>query len=115
MKLSSLTLSDGRTLGFAEYGKADGIPVFRFHGTPGCHLITDSNAELVQEIGLRFIVPDRPGYGRSDFHPDRTLLDWADDVLAIGGFTRHRQNLVLSLIQVADLMQLPVPTNSQII
>ena len=28
---------------------------------------------------------DRPGYGRSDFLPDRRLLDWPDDVLAVAG------------------------------
>ena len=27
---------DGRTLGVAEYGPADGLPVFSLHGTPGC-------------------------------------------------------------------------------
>lgn len=26
------------------------------------------------------ILPDRPGYGRSDFHPGQRLLDWASDV-----------------------------------
>jgi pimeloyl-ACP methyl ester carboxylesterase len=29
---------------------------------------------------LRIVAPDRPGYGRSDPNPGRTLLDWADDV-----------------------------------
>lgn len=83
MKLNAVTLSDGRKLSYAEYGKLDGAPVFRFHGTPGAHLITDDEAQLVKEVGLRWIVPDRPGYGYSDFQPDRTLLDWADDVVAI--------------------------------
>lgn len=30
--------------------------------------------------GLRIIAPNRPGYGRSDAKPGRTLLDWAADV-----------------------------------
>jgi pimeloyl-ACP methyl ester carboxylesterase len=29
---------------------------------------------------VRLIVPDRPGYGRSDFQPGRTLLHWPQDV-----------------------------------
>jgi pimeloyl-ACP methyl ester carboxylesterase len=28
----------------------------------------------------RLVVPERPGFGRSDFQPGRRLLDWADDV-----------------------------------
>jgi len=83
MNLSSIVLDDGRKLTYAEYGKPDGIPVFSFHGTPGCHLRPDSEIKLVEEIGIRLIVPDRPGYGHSDFHPNRTLLDWAGDVTAI--------------------------------
>ena len=78
-----MKLSDGRRLSYAEYGRQNGIPVFRFHGTPGAHLITDRNANLAEDIGIRLIVPDRPGYGYSDFQPNRTLLDWADDVVAI--------------------------------
>jgi pimeloyl-ACP methyl ester carboxylesterase len=36
--------------------------------------------ELNQQLGIRMIVLDRPGYGLSDFQEDRTYLDWADDV-----------------------------------
>ncbi len=32
---ATLTLSDGRTLGYAEYGDHTGTPVFMFHGNPG--------------------------------------------------------------------------------
>jgi hypothetical protein len=31
----SIQLPDGRRLSFAEYGVADGTPVFLFHGIPG--------------------------------------------------------------------------------
>ena len=30
--------------------------------------------------GIRLIAAERPGMGRSDFKPSRTLLDWTDDV-----------------------------------
>jgi pimeloyl-ACP methyl ester carboxylesterase len=36
--------------------------------------------ELNQQLGIRMIVVDRPGYGLSDFQEDRTYLDWPDDV-----------------------------------
>jgi pimeloyl-ACP methyl ester carboxylesterase len=29
-----MKLSDGRTLGYAEYGRPDGTPILYFHGTP---------------------------------------------------------------------------------
>ncbi|HZJ25818.1 MAG TPA: hypothetical protein VFF40_02200 [Acidimicrobiia bacterium] len=31
----TITLPDGRHLGFAEYGPSTGRPVLWFHGTPG--------------------------------------------------------------------------------
>jgi pimeloyl-ACP methyl ester carboxylesterase len=31
-------------------------------------------------MGVRVIAPDRPGYGRSTFQPNRTFLDWPHDV-----------------------------------
>jgi pimeloyl-ACP methyl ester carboxylesterase len=38
------------------------------------------DADVSRAIGVRTIVPDRPGFGRSEPKPGRTLLDWADDV-----------------------------------
>ena len=31
-------------------------------------------------MNIRLIVVERPGYGLSDFAPNRTLLDWPDDI-----------------------------------
>ena len=33
-----------------------------------------------QEAGIRLIAVDRPGIGLSDHQPDRTILDWPEDV-----------------------------------
>jgi pimeloyl-ACP methyl ester carboxylesterase len=75
-----ITLADGRRLGFAEFGDRQGKPVFYFHGFPGSRL----EAKLAERIALdrhvRFIGIDRPGYGLSDFKPDRKFTDWPDDV-----------------------------------
>jgi pimeloyl-ACP methyl ester carboxylesterase len=38
---------------------------------------------MLTSAGLRFVAPDRPGYGHSTFHPHRTLRDWAGDVAAL--------------------------------
>lgn len=76
----SIELSDGRTLGYVLLGDPDGSPVFFFHGTPGSRLILAEDDPFVQVPGVRWIVPERPGYGISDPEPARTLLDWPDDV-----------------------------------
>ena len=75
----TITLRDGRTLGYAEYGDPNGKPLFWFHGFPGCRL----DGKLVEEAaaaGVRVIAPDRPGMGLSTFQPARTFLAWPGDV-----------------------------------
>lgn len=76
-----ITLRDGRQLGFAEYGKPDGLPLMLFHGTPGSRLLTFlERAEWIQRLGFRVLTPERPGCGLSDPAPKRNIGDWADDV-----------------------------------
>ena len=75
-----ITLADGRRLGFAEFGKKQGRPVFYFHGFPGSRLEAKLADGISRESEVRFIGIDRPGYGRSSFKPARTFIDWADDV-----------------------------------
>ncbi len=76
----TIQLSDGRTLAYLDIGDSEGRPVFYFHGGPGSRLEGLLFDELNQQFGIRMIVPDRPGYGLSDFQEDRTYLDWPDDV-----------------------------------
>ena len=75
-----ILLSDKRRLAYAEYGEPEGAPVFLFHGFPGSRLSWGLLPDQPFPPGLRFVAPDRPGYGRSDPNPGRSLLDWADDV-----------------------------------
>jgi len=81
-----IRLPADRVLGYAEYGAPEGIPVFYFHGFPSSRLdwllITDD--DILQELNVRVIAPDRPGYGLSDFQNGRKMVDWPDDVLALG-------------------------------
>ena len=77
-------LRDGRTLAYAEYGDPQGIPVLFFHGLPSCRLM-HPDAEESRALGVRLLTLDRPGFGRSDPKPGRTLLDWADDVSDFAG------------------------------
>lgn len=76
----SLELSDGRTLGYAAYGPAEGDPLFFFHGTPGSRYTRVPDASILDDHGVRQITLERPGFGRSAYDPDRELLDWPDDV-----------------------------------
>jgi pimeloyl-ACP methyl ester carboxylesterase len=36
-----------------------------------------------RELGVRVVAADRPGIGRSERQPGRTLLDWPEDVLEL--------------------------------
>jgi pimeloyl-ACP methyl ester carboxylesterase len=75
-----ISLRDGRTLGYAEFGDPNGKPVFFFHGLPGSRLQRHPDESIAINLGARLITIDRPGYGLSDFQQGRTLLDWPDDV-----------------------------------
>lgn len=77
-----LTLSDGRRIGVAEFGASAGPPVMYCHGFPASRLDARLAHDAALEVGARVIALDRPGYGLSDFHPDRRIGDWARDVAA---------------------------------
>jgi pimeloyl-ACP methyl ester carboxylesterase len=76
----TLLLRDGRRLGYAEYGRADGEPLFFFHGHPGSRLEAQFGHPAAAAAGFRVIALDRPGYGLSDFQPGRAITDWPGDV-----------------------------------
>lgn len=75
-------LPDGRSLGFDEYGPADGRPVFYFHGVPSSRIDFNmfGSPELIEQLGIRLIAVDRPGCGMSDIQPGRRVEDWPSDV-----------------------------------
>src|SRR6202035_5235171 len=75
-----MTLLDDRDLGWLEIGDPEGWPVLGFHGTPGSRLQLAIDDKPVREGGIRFVLPDRPGYGLSTFQPGRRLVDWPGDV-----------------------------------
>jgi pimeloyl-ACP methyl ester carboxylesterase len=79
----SLTLSDGRTLGYALYGDPEGRPVLYFTGGNSSRYEGSWFADEALRQGLMVVVPDRPGFGLSDARAGRTLLDWGADVAEI--------------------------------
>jgi pimeloyl-ACP methyl ester carboxylesterase len=87
----TLRTSDGRTLAYVERGAPDGVPTIVCHGTPGSRYTRHPDETIYERHGLRAVVYDRPGYGRSDPKPGRSVADAAADVEAIAdelGFER---------------------------
>lgn len=79
-----IRLADGRRLAFAQYGDPNGKPVLMFHGLPGSRLSYEGAGEPHPDgRRLRVIAPDRPGIGRSDPQPGRTIRHWPADVSAL--------------------------------
>ncbi len=79
----TITLTDGRVLGFAEYGDRAGKAVLHFHGSAGSRMERPPNLNAVSNMGVRFISVDRPGHGLSDMQPGRRLLDWPEDIASL--------------------------------
>jgi pimeloyl-ACP methyl ester carboxylesterase len=79
----TIELKDGRSLGYAEFGDLNGIPLFHFHGHPGSRLEGKFFMEIPEKLGFHAVCVDRPGIGLSDFKPNRILLDWPTDILEL--------------------------------
>jgi pimeloyl-ACP methyl ester carboxylesterase len=79
----AVTAADGRTLTVAQWGDADGFPVFSLHGTPGSRLGRHYDERVYADAGARVITYDRPGYGGSDRHRGRRVVDCVSDVARI--------------------------------
>lgn len=79
----SFVTSDGRSLSYCQYGEPGGRPIIFFHSVRGSRLEVPGSLEVLHRLNLRLIVPDRPGYGRSDALEDRTPQHLAEDVAAL--------------------------------
>ncbi len=75
-------LADGRRIGYAEFGDAQGAAVLAIHGTPGSRLMFALTDKAARDRRLRIVAPERPGYGLSDFRRKGTLTHAADDMTA---------------------------------
>lgn len=83
MALGVMTLAVGRRLSWHEFGDPDGSPVIYTAGTPVSGLGGGSYNETARAAGLRWISPDKPGYGGSDYQPKRSLVSWGEDLAAL--------------------------------
>lgn len=77
----SVDLADGRSIGVAEFGPADGRAILWFHGTPGGRRQVPPPARrLANTEGVRIIGVERPGVGTSTAHVHDNVAGWASDV-----------------------------------
>ncbi|MEU4190913.1 alpha/beta hydrolase [Kribbella sp. NPDC026611] len=77
-----LRLTDGRTLHTYDTG-GSGFPVIWNHGTPNVGAPPEPLFAAADELGLRWVSFDRPGYGGSTLHRGRTVASVANDTAAV--------------------------------
>ena len=85
-----LQLPDQRKLAYAIYGPKNGQPVFYFNGTPSSRLellmlpaFGVDIEKLLSQYNINLIAVDRPGIGKSDYHPAATFFSFANDIAVL--------------------------------
>jgi pimeloyl-ACP methyl ester carboxylesterase len=81
--MPTIRVNDGRAVMYEEWGDPAGVAIFSLHGTPGCRLGRPPEEEKVRAEGIRLVTYDRPGYGGSERHHGRRVVDCAADVEAL--------------------------------
>jgi hypothetical protein len=102
-----LRLADGRRLAWSEFGAPRGPVLMHCHGTSSSR-VEGLVAHKAAMGGVRVIAPDRPGAGRSDPQPARSLRDWVGDIAALADHLGV-QRFAISGISGADRMPSRVP------
>lgn len=97
-------LSDNRKLYYTEHkNERVGVQdqshlVLYFHGSPGYRrFLTSQQIESFLDekySSLRLICVDRPGFGDSDEKPERTLTDYADDIVELLNALNYKEGQV---------------------
>jgi pimeloyl-ACP methyl ester carboxylesterase len=79
--MAAVELRDGRRLTYEAAGPARGYPVVYLHGAIGSpRWRTPALDDVIESLGVRFVVVNRPGFAGSDPHPGRTVAGHAADV-----------------------------------
>jgi len=72
---------NNRKVAWIEGGDPGGFPLFYAHGNPGSRLELLFLDKTAKQYGLRLIVFDRPGIGKSDYIDGYPLLEFARDLV----------------------------------
>jgi pimeloyl-ACP methyl ester carboxylesterase len=83
--LNTVRLEDGRLFAWYEFGDPHGKPCVYVPGTPESGLAGSCYDSAARMAGVRWISVDKPGYGRSDPAPERTLSAFAADIDQLAG------------------------------
>jgi pimeloyl-ACP methyl ester carboxylesterase len=73
---------NGRRIGVAEFGSADGPALLLLHRSPGSRLL-DPDPAATAAAGVRLVCVDRPGYGATDPVAGPARAAAADDLEAV--------------------------------
>jgi pimeloyl-ACP methyl ester carboxylesterase len=74
-------LPSGRTISYAESGCPNGRPVLMCHPILSSRLIMPENQSILEELNIRLIVPDRPGFGfTSPAATCHSIDQWLEDM-----------------------------------
>lgn len=79
---ATIALPDGRTLSYLLLG-ADSGPVVVVLNGPCSRGLGRAAAPTARELGIRLVIPDRPGSHDSTPRPGRQIADWPADNLAL--------------------------------
>lgn len=79
----TITLTDGRTLGFDDVGDPAGVSVLYVHGSPDSRRARHPDDAVAAAAGIRLVAVDRPGAGLSTGHPAGTLASFANDAIEL--------------------------------
>ena len=79
----TITLRDGRTLGFDDVGDPAGVAVLYVHGTPDSRRARHPDDAIATDLRVRLVAIDRAGIGLSSPHPTGTVGSFADDVVEL--------------------------------
>src|SRR5690348_8516125 len=79
-QVATVLLPDGRRLAYTEHGDQGGAPVVLCHGWLASRLACPPDDATTAACGVRLLAVDRPGIGRSDGDPGKSLLSVAADL-----------------------------------
>ncbi len=75
-----LRLPDGRWISWSDSGDPQGWPVVFCHAFLHGQHDRPPDDSVLRKLGMRLLIPDRPGCGDSDPHPSGQIEDWPVDV-----------------------------------
>jgi pimeloyl-ACP methyl ester carboxylesterase len=95
---ASFRLPDGRHLGYAEFGVAEGPLIVWFHGSPGARRqIPPAVRQAALTLGQRVVCIERPGVGMSTHHVYPNISGWTADALAVVDHLGGEEFIVVGL------------------